>query len=87
MVHNSKALIKSLIAFIMDNVTGHRSGFEVSSKPHRDGTVSVRFRSSPVDSAVEASSRFREAWVGTGRLYTHIDEVMVRVSLDEIVRS
>lgn len=80
-VHNSKALTKALEAFILARVTGHRTSFEVSDVK-ADGTVFVKFRSSPVDSATDHARRFRESLEGTNRPYVQTQECIVRLALN-----
>lgn len=80
MVRNGKALSGALVAFILENVTGHRTSFEVSDIKG-DGTVFVKFRSSPVDSASELVERFCEALEDTDHLYMQTAECQVRLAV------
>ncbi len=61
---NARAHEKLLVQFILVNVTGHRTSFEVGPIKG-DGTVTVGFRSSPVDSASDHVKRFCGRLVGT----------------------
>ena len=81
-VHNAKALTKALERFILENVTGHRSGFEVSGTK-ADGTVVVRFRSSPVDTSTDLVRRFGAALEAHELGFTWVDETRVRVWLGQ----
>jgi hypothetical protein len=81
-VHNSKALIKVLIDFILANVTGHRTSFEVSDVK-RDGTVFVRFRSSPHDPAIYLAEAFRDALSGRGLQFVQTEDTKFRLALDQ----
>jgi hypothetical protein len=82
MVHNSKALLKSLEQFILDNVTGHRSAFEVSGVK-QDGTVFVRFRSSPVESSLQLAFNFIHALNNRNAQFVQTDDCKFRLALDQ----
>ena len=54
---NARAHKKLLVKFILENVTGHRTSFEIGPIKG-DGRVTVGFRSSTVDSASDLVKRF-----------------------------
>lgn len=81
-VHNSKARTQALVAFILGNVTGHRSAFEVSDVKG-DGTVFVRFRSSPHEPAITLAEAFRDALGGSGLLFVQTEDTKFRLALDQ----
>lgn len=81
-VHNSKALTKALIDFILANATGHRTSFEVSDVK-QDGTVFVRFRSSPHDPAICLAESFRDALNARGLLFVQTEDTKFRLALDQ----
>lgn len=82
MVHDSKRLTQALIDFIMSNVSGHRTSFEVSG-PKRDGTICVRFRSSPVDSSLELSFRFADVMTRATKDFVQTDDNKFRLALGQ----
>lgn len=81
-VHGAKARTTTLVRFIMENVTNRRSAFEVSDVKS-DGTVFVKFRSSPVDSASDLTRRFRVSLEGTNRRFEAVSTTQVRLALDQ----
>lgn len=81
-VHNSKALAKALEAFILANVTGHRTSFDVSDVK-QDGTVFVRFRSTPHDPAIFLAETFRDALSGRGLQFVQTEDTKFRLALDQ----
>lgn len=81
-VHNSKALTKTLVDFILANVTRHRTSFEVSDVK-RDGTVFVRFRSSPRDPAICLAESFCDALNARGFFFVQTDDTKFRMALDQ----
>jgi len=82
MVHNSKALIQVLLQFILKVVTGHRTAVEVSPVK-ADGTVFIKFRSSPVESASELSYRFVEQLNLKRIQFVQTDDHKFRLALDQ----
>lgn len=80
MVHNSKARIKALEQFIIQNVCEERSSFEVSDVK-RDGTVFVRFRSITEVSATHAMTAFQDAMNESKKDYVITDVNKVRLPL------
>ena len=82
MVHDSKRLIRTFIDFVSANVSGHRTSFEVSDVK-RDGTICVRFRSSPVDSSLELASRFAAAMTQATKDFVQTDDNKFRLALDQ----
>lgn len=82
LVHGSKARTKALVRFILDNVSGHRTSFEVSPVKG-DGTVFVRFRSSPHDPAIFLAEAFRDALGGHGLRFVQTEDTKFRLALDQ----
>lgn len=81
-VHNSKALTQALTQFILANATGHRTSFEVSDVK-QDGTVFVRFRSSPHEPAIFLAEQFRNALNARGLLFVQTEDTKFRLALDQ----
>jgi hypothetical protein len=75
-----KARTRALVQFILANVTGHRTSFEVSDVKG-DGTVFVRFRSTPHDPATHLAEAFREALVGRGIQFYRTEDTKFRFAL------
>jgi len=82
MVANSKALIQVLLQFILGVVTGHRTSIRLSPV-HNDGTVVVRFISSPNESAIELSYRFVEQLNRRRLDFTQTDDTKFRVPIGQ----
>jgi hypothetical protein len=82
MVHNSKALIQVLINFILTLVTSCRTAVEVSPVK-QDGTVFIKFRSSPQESASELSYRFVEQLNLKKVQFVQTDDHKFRLALDQ----
>lgn len=80
MVHNAKALTKALEAFVLENVSGHRTSFQVSD-PKSDGTVFVRFRSSPCDPAVVLAGGFSRALSARNLAFVQTEDNKFRLPL------
>lgn len=83
-VHNAKARTKALEAFILENVTGHRTSFEVSDVK-QDGTVFVRFRSSPHTPAIVLAESFSGSLGARGLQFVQTDDTKFRLALDQFV--
>ena len=81
--HNGKARLKALTALILEQVTGHRTSFEISDIK-ADGTVFVRFRSSPVDPASFLVGEFTSFLEARGVTYTRPDDTRFRFAIDEL---
>lgn len=80
-VHGSKARTKALEQFILSNVVGHRTAFEVSDVK-ADGTVFIRFRSYMDWSAMYLTSCFTQSLTRAGHLtFTQTDDNKVRLDL------
>ena len=82
MVHNSKAHTKALVQFILANATGHRTSFEVSDVKS-DGTVFVRFRSSPYDPAIFIAEEFSKALNAQNLQFVQTEDTKFRLALDQ----
>lgn len=82
MVHDSKARIQSLAAFINEHVKCRKSVFDISAVK-RDGTVFVRFTSSTVDPASWYVRLFREALVASGRVFEEPGPCQFRLAIDQ----
>jgi hypothetical protein len=82
MVHDSKARTKALVQFILANACGHRTSFEVSDVKS-DGTVFVRFRSSPHDPAVFLAEEFSRALNAQGLQFVQTEDTKFRLALDQ----
>jgi hypothetical protein len=82
MVHDSKARVQTLSSIIMGNVTGHRTSFSISSVKG-DGTVFVRFRSSPYDSAAFLAQEFSRVMSARDITFTQLEDVQFRLSIDQ----
>lgn len=82
MVHNSKALLKSLESFICMNVTLKKSCWSLSTVK-QDGTVFVRFRSDQHVDAEYLTGCFCQSLTRACILsFVQTDDNKVRVSLD-----
>lgn len=81
-VHDSKARTKALVQFILANATGHRTSFEVSDVK-ADGTVFVRFRSSPHVPAIVLAESFRDALNGLKLQFVQTEDTKFRLALDQ----
>jgi len=82
MVHDSRARTQALVQFIMENVVGHRSAFEVSDVK-QDDTVFVRFRSYLKWSAMELSEDFNHALWAHRKDFVQTGDVQFRLRLDQ----
>lgn len=82
MVHNSKALLKSLESFILQNVVAQRSAFDVSGVK-ADGTVFVRFRSTDTASATQLAFDFIDHLSRRRARYTQTDDHKFRLPIDQ----
>jgi hypothetical protein len=82
MVHNSKARVRTLAEFIMENVCGHHTSFEISDIK-QDGTVFVKFRSSTTDPAIMLANGFAEALNAGDRSFARTEECKFRLALDQ----
>jgi hypothetical protein len=81
-VHNAKSLTKALVSFILENATGHRTSFDVSDVKG-DGTVFVRFRSSPHDPAVVLAEGFSRALNARNMAFVQTDDNKFRLPLEQ----
>ncbi len=81
-VHDSKARTKALVQFILENATGHRTSFEVSDVKG-DGTVFVRFRSSPHDPAIVLAETFSRALNAQNLQFVQTEDTKFRLALDQ----
>ncbi len=82
MVPHGKARLKALEQFILANATVYSSAFEISDVKG-DGTVFVRFRSSPVYSAISIAEAFRDALNGHKLQFVQTDDNKFRLALDQ----
>lgn len=82
MVAHRKALTTELVSFIMSNVVGHRTAFEVSDVK-RDGTVFVKFRSYMNWAGADLAAEFNRALWKDGKLFTQTSDVQFRLRLDQ----
>lgn len=82
MVHNSKARLASLRAFLLTQVTVPSECFEVSDVK-ADDTVIVRFKSSSRCSAREFLAEFNSVMELTGRTCYGHGEDRLRFKLDQ----
>lgn len=85
-VHDSKVRTRTLVQFILENVTGRYVSFDVSGVK-RDGTVFVRFRSTPHDPAIILAKSFRDALNGHGLLFLQTEDTKFRLALDQFTTS
>ncbi len=82
MVHHSKARTQALTQFIMENVIGHRTAFEIGDVK-QDGTVFVRFRSWLEHPAMNLARDFGLALGTHGKLWIQTDDRTIRLALDQ----
>lgn len=82
MVHDSKARVRTLAAFIIENVGCRKTVFDISAVK-RDHTVFVKFSSSTVDPASWYVRLFREALVASGRAFEEPAPCQFRLALDQ----
>ena len=82
MVHNSKLHIQNLIGFIGDACECSSTFYKVSSVK-QDGTVFVRFHSSPHEPAAFFVQQFARAMTAAGKSYTRSSEVQFRLDVSQ----
>ena len=82
MVHNNKALTKTLEAFIIDNLGIPTGAFEVSDVK-QDGTVFVKFRSYRDWPASMLAQDFAGGMTNHAKLFAQTTHVQFRLALDQ----
>ncbi len=82
MVHHAKARTQALSKFILDNVVGHKTAFEISDVK-QDGTVFVKFRSYMEWPAMSLASDFNRALCRSNLLFTQTSDKQIRLALDQ----